>query len=75
MGAGEFIGLLVLLFLLIAVGSRILTASLSRRPREHEWEPIPPGGPLEEGGVCRRCRAWATSEGHLPCNPDKPAWD
>ncbi len=34
---------------------------------EHEWIPVPEGGPLEEGAVCARCGAYANSESDSIC--------
>lgn len=38
--------------------------------REHVWGQILPGGPIEEGGQCINCGAWATSQGGSACHPE-----
>jgi|SRR5579883_627844 len=35
----------------------------------HEWRRPEKPEPIEEGGVCVRCGAYAESEAHLPCDP------
>ena len=35
----------------------------------HDWGPVPAGGPIEEGGVCRRCGKYANSQHQEPCVP------
>jgi hypothetical protein len=35
--------------------------------RKHQWVAVPPDGPQEEGGVCKRCGALAASQQHYPC--------
>lgn len=37
----------------------------------HEWGPVREGGPLEEGGECVYCGAWATSEERTECWPPR----
>ena len=36
-------------------------------PEGHQWRECKEGEPREEGGVCVRCGAWATSEQFKPC--------
>lgn len=36
---------------------------------DHEWAPVPESGPQEEGGICVKCHAYATSEGQDACVP------
>lgn len=37
---------------------------------DHDWREPEEGEPQEEGAVCRRCGAFANTEGHLPCGPE-----
>jgi hypothetical protein len=39
-----------------------------RHAGKHVWRNCKKGEPIEEGGVCIKCGAWATSEEKLPCN-------
>jgi hypothetical protein len=38
-----------------------------RLAKGHEWIPLSPGEPREEGGKCKWCGAWANSEENTPC--------
>ena len=48
------------------------TESNTDAAQEHDWRAPKPGEPMEEGGVCRRCGRYATSEGHEPCRVMEP---
>jgi hypothetical protein len=52
----------------------IMTESRTMTYPKHDWRTPEVGEPREEGAVCRRCLAFANSEGHLPCRPDAPVW-
>ena len=47
----------------------------ARDPAGHIWRAPRDGEPLEEGGVCQICAAYATSEGRLPCPVNLTALD
>ena len=41
------------------------------KPREHVWEKLIEGEPMEEGAICLRCGRYANSQGDEPCQvPD-----
>ena len=42
-------------------------------PEGHQWRECKEGEPREEGGVCVRCGAWATSEQFKPCEQEIPS--
>ena len=41
----------------------------------HEWGPVPVGGPVEEGGQCTKCGAFATSDKDTLCPLLSPVQD
>lgn len=62
----------VLTSLVLLIASFMMVRKIKYREKRaiggHVWVEVPLGGPVEEGGVCKYCGAWATSEQDTICD-------